>query len=108
MPISAVITSLDAKGATTSIVTLAVTANVVGTVAANSAAQVVAEAADIHDVGAATNSAGEIFETSTTVNMASLFDDAEDDKLTFDFTNPTQEFGTDQNAAEGSGDHRYL
>ena len=104
MPISAVITSLDAKGATTSIVTLAVTANVVGTVAANSVAQVVAEAADIHDVGAATNSKGAIFETSTTVNMASLFDDAEDDKLTFNFTNPTQEFGTDQNAAEGSGD----
>ena len=104
MPISAVITSLDAKGATTSIVTLAVTANVVGTVAANSVAQVVAEAADIHDVGAATNSKGAIFETSTTVNMASLFDDAEDDKLTFNFTNPAQEFGTDQNAAEGSGD----
>ena len=104
MPISAVITSLDAKGATTSIVTLAVTANVVGTVAANSVAQVVAEAADIHDVGAATNSKGEIFETSTTVNMASLFDDAEDDKLTFNFTNPAQQFGTDQNAAAGSGD----
>ena len=102
MPISAVITSLSA-GAVTSIVTLAVTANVVGTVAANSAAQVVAEAADIHDVGAATNKAGEIFETSTTVNMASLFDDAEDDKLTFNFTTPAQGFGTDQNAAEGSG-----
>ena len=103
MPISAVITSLDAKGATTSIVTLAVTANVVGTVAANSAPQVVAEAADIHDVGAATNKAGEIFETSTTVNMASLFDDAEDNKLTFNFTEPAQGFGTDQNAEEGSG-----
>ena len=36
--------------------------------------------------------------------MASLFDDAEDDKLTFDFMNPTQQFGTDQNAAVGSGD----
>ena len=79
------------------------TANVVGTVAANSAPQVVAEAADIHDVGAATNEAGEIFETSTTVNMASLFDDAEDNKLTFNFTEPAQGFGMDQNAEEGSG-----
>ena len=104
-PISAVVTSLDAKGATTSIVALAATANVFGSAAGNSAAQVVAEEeGDIHDVGAATNSKGAIFETSTTVNMASLFDDAEDNKLTFNFTNPTQEFGTDQNAAEGSGD----
>ena len=84
-PISAVITSLSA-GAVTSIVTVTTTESVVGTVAANSAPQVVAEAADIHDVGAATNKAGQIFEASTTVNMASLFDDAEDDKLTFDFT----------------------
>ncbi len=103
MPISAVITSLSA-GAVTSIVTLVATVNVVGTVAANSAPQVVAEAADIHDVGAATNEEGEIFETSTTVNMASLFDDAEDDKLTYDFSRLTQEFGMDTNAEEGSGD----
>ena len=103
--ISAVITSLDANGAATSIVTVVTTANVVGTVAANSAPQVVAEeGADIHDVGAATNDAGEIFKTSTTVNMASLFDDAEDDKLTFNFTEPALGFGTDQNAADGSGD----
>ena len=101
-PISAVITSLSA-GAATSIVTLVATANVVGTAdAANSAAQVVAEEeGDIHDVGAATNSAGEIFEASTTVKMASLFDDAEDDKLTFEFTPPAQEFGADQYDGEG-------
>ena len=84
------ITSKDATGNVTSIVsTTAVTA----VAAPTNSGPIAPEANHIIDLGAAPDTEGELVSLTTTVNMASLFEDIEGG-LTFVFANPTN-FGAD-------------